>query len=437
MLNENASFLTMEALDQHVARLNTNGFRLIDTEWEVAVLNAFSKAGAVEHEAALQGTARLDLLFTHEDGSQLLADVATVSDEGHEAKTGVRAFQVELNERLEHAGLLYRGWSLSVGSHPTTKYREQPKPALPPRSEFAKEIFNANFKRFLALVKERPSEERTYYVSTQKTAVALTYLPNYKYFMAQLPTNSPAVSKNKNPVFNALRMKAKQLRKAGYDGPKAIILCDGGSEMVHSKPHGAFEFNFNAVDAAKDFLRQNQSIDFVIILASVLTASGRYSPSKAPFRKVQVTLVPNKSFNGLPDSIKQIVATLEQMFPEPENTADGGRETIRNKFDRKELRPFAGGWEVSSNEVKISAAAVLALLAGVVTQDDLFKNLGFKPQSRKIGAIRNPFQYQLIQKMRVEKVNVEHVAEEDESYLIFHFDGPDPALSPFRNPKRK
>ena len=121
------------------------------------------------------------------------------------------------------------------------------------------------------------------------------------------------------------------------------------------------------------------------MLASVSTASGRYSPSKAPFRKVQVTLIPNKSFNGLPDSIKQIVATLEQMFPEPENTADGARETIRNKFDRKELRPFAGGWEVSSNEVKISAAAVLALLAGVVTQDDLFKNLGFKPQSRKIG----------------------------------------------------
>ena len=91
---------------------------------------------------------------------------------------------------------------------------------------------------------------------------------------------------------------------------------------------------------------------------------------------------------------------------------------------------------MSSNEVKISSAAVLALLAGVVTQDDLFKNLGFKPQSRKIGAIRNPFQYQLSQKMRVEKVDVEHVAEDDESYLIFHFDGPDPALSHFRNPKR-
>ena len=51
MLNENASFLSMESLDQQVARLNTKGFQLIDTEWEVAVLNAFSKAGVIEHEA--------------------------------------------------------------------------------------------------------------------------------------------------------------------------------------------------------------------------------------------------------------------------------------------------------------------------------------------------------------------------------------------------
>jgi len=105
MLKENASFLSMEVLDQHVARLNTKGFQLIDTEWEVAVLNAFSKVGSVDHEPAPPGTSKLDLLFTRQDGSQLLADIATVSDEGEEKKTGVRAFEVELNERLENAGL--------------------------------------------------------------------------------------------------------------------------------------------------------------------------------------------------------------------------------------------------------------------------------------------------------------------------------------------
>ena len=71
-----------------------------------------------------------------------------------------------------------------------------------------------------------------------------------------------------------------------------------------------------------------------------------------------------------------------------------------------------------------------------VTQDELFDSLGFKPQSRKPGAIRNPFQYQLSQKTRVEKIEVERLDEADEAYLTFHFEGPDPSFSDFWNPKR-
>lgn len=434
MLDGNASFLTKEQLDQHVARLNTKEFQLIDTEWEVAVLHAFSKAGKAEHEPALEGTSKLDLLFTDNKESQLLTDIVTVSDEGYEKKTGVRAFEVELKKRLGDAGLLYRGWMLAVGSHPITKYGERAKPALPPRNEFAKEIFNSKFKQFLKLVKDRPSQSSTYCVTTEKTAITLIYKPDYKYFMSQLPVNSPAVTKNQNPVFNALRMKAKQLKKVRFGGPKGIILCDGGTDMVHSKPHGAFEFNFNAVDATKDFLRQNQSIDFVLMLSSVLTNSGRYGPTKPPFRKVQVTVIPNKRFDRLPDGIKETLTRLEQYFPEPENTPDGARETIRHGYDPKDLRPLAGGWEVSDKKIKVSASAVFALLAGAVKQDELFESLDFKPQSTKTSAIRNPFAHMLSRKMRIEKIQVEETPF-DESYLVFHFDGPDPALSSFRNPK--
>jgi hypothetical protein len=127
MLNENAAFMTTEALGQQVSRLNAKGFQIIDTEWEVATLNAFSKVGIVEHETTLGGASRTDLLFIHRDGSQLVADIATVSDEGHEAKTGVRASEVQLKERLKNEGLLFKGWSLSVGSHATKRYGEQPK----------------------------------------------------------------------------------------------------------------------------------------------------------------------------------------------------------------------------------------------------------------------------------------------------------------------
>src|SRR6185295_18420983 len=114
MLRENSAFLSREQLDQQVTRLNSADFQPIDTEWEIAVLNAFSKFGDVRHEPPLDGTSRLDLLFTAHDGSQLLADVTSVSDEGFEDKSPVKAFYVELQERLRKAGLLYRGWILSI-----------------------------------------------------------------------------------------------------------------------------------------------------------------------------------------------------------------------------------------------------------------------------------------------------------------------------------
>jgi hypothetical protein len=435
MLNENASFLTKEQLEQHVSKLNRDDFQSLHTEWEVAVLNALSKIGNVIHEPALEGLALLDLLFTHNDGSSFLADITSVSDEGFEEKTPVKAFYVELQERLKKAGLLFKGWFLAIGEHPV-KYGERRKAALPSRGEFAKEIFNSNFKEFLRQVNEQPEHSRTYSVSTEKTAVSLTYDPQRTGFMSQLPVYNAAMVKNQNPVFNALRMKAKQLKKVSYDGFRGIILCDGGSDMVHSQPHGAFEFNYNAFDASKDFLRQNQSIDFVILLSSVWIDKGRYSFPKPgePVRKVQVTIIGNRNLANFPASLRESLEQLEQHFPEPVNTPSGARETIRFGYDAKALRPLAGGISMSDNEIRISASAILALLAGRITQEELFKSLGFKPWDDKPHAMRNLFEYFLSERRRIVEVQIEDT-NYDDSTLIFKFDGPDPATSAYINPK--
>jgi len=433
MLDENAEFLTKEQLDQQVARLNANGFQPLDAEWEVGVLNAFGKLGNVVHEPSLQGTAKLDLLFTADDSSSFLADITSVSDEGFEERSPVKSFYVELQERLKRAGVLYKGWRLSIGSHPA-KYGEPTIPAIPLRNEFSKEIFNGKFKQFLRAVKEQPQLSATYSVRTSKTAISLTYDPNGQYFTTHGPVYSQALKKNQNPVFNALRLKAKQLKKVSYDGPKGIILCDGGTDMVNSPPHSSFDFNFNAVDATKDFLRQNQSVDFVILISSVPTEEGLQAWAGLPARKVDVTVIVNNHFERVPKRIRELLERLESCFPEPDNTASGARETIRHGYNPTQLRPLAGGWGMSATEVKLSASAVLGLLAGVVTQEELFRTLGFRPQSTKPAAIRNPFDYMLSRKMRLQEILVEDTAH-DESYLVFRFEGQDPALSCFTNPK--
>jgi hypothetical protein len=425
MLRENARFMTERQLNEVIARLNSRGFQALDTEWEIAVLNAFNKIGDVEHEPPLAGSAKLDLLFTGADGSEFLGDIKTVSDEGFEKETPVKAFCLELDRRLWRAGLPYDGWTLSIGTHPA-RYGEPRIPAIPPRNEFAAEVFNANFKRFIRAIKEQPRKRQIYRVTTTKTAICLAYDPNGSHFLIHGPAFGAAQKKDQNPVFNALKAKAQQLKKVSYHGPKGIILCDGGTDMIYTRPHSSFDFNFNAGDATREFLRQNQSIDFVLLVTSLWTQKGRHQiPGNGPVRKVTVTVVPNRSFDCVPQEIRQALQRVETFFPEPENTPTGARETIRHGFDPKGFRPLAGGWSMSDNEVKISEGAVLGLLSGEVTHGELTKALG-----------GNPFEYMIRRKMRLREIRIEETAYDD-SDLIFRFEGRDPALSAFTNPKKQ
>jgi len=138
--------------------------------------------------------------------------------------------------------------------------------------------------------------------------------------------------------------------------------------MVHTRAHSSFDFAFNAEDATKDFLRQNQSIDFVLMITGVWTEGLNQRWLKGPVRRVKATLVKNKEFERVPESIQECLSRIEGFFPEPENTPSGARETIRHGFNPKEFRPLSGGWTVSDTEIKVSSNAVLGLLAGVITQ---------------------------------------------------------------------
>jgi hypothetical protein len=53
LINENASFLTTKQLKKHVDSLNNADEHSLGAEWEVVLLNCFSKAGTVTHEPKL------------------------------------------------------------------------------------------------------------------------------------------------------------------------------------------------------------------------------------------------------------------------------------------------------------------------------------------------------------------------------------------------
>lgn len=438
MLNENAAFTTKNQFTQVLGRLNGRRLQSLEAEWEVAVLNAFSKLGDVLHEPPLDGPSKIDLLFTCKDSQTFLADIACVSDEGYERKReAVRKLYSEFEKRLEAAGMMQHRWTVTLGPRKPVGPGSTPRLSIPLKSDFDSKVFNADFHSFLESVGKEPGIRKAYLVTIEDTVIALIYEPNgVGFFTDDVTLPNRASLKNKNPVFNQLKSKADQLKKAKYGGAKGIVLCDSGSHMMNSPPHGAFEFDFNAADAVKDFLRQrqHQSIAFVLLLSSVGIDEGRLPRRKPPFRRVQATLITNPFCADLPNDIRKALERVDECFPEPLNTPYGARETIKLRFDPKKLRPLGGGWEVSDKRIKISESAVLGLLAGLVSQDELFESLGFTPQSSKLGAIQNPFGYMARKKMRIASVQVEETSHDD-NYLVFDFEGPDPAVSQFTNPK--
>lgn len=436
MINENAAFLTKEQIDMQISRLDGNGFESIATEWEVVLLNVFSKIGHIEHEPDLGTGAALDLLFTHyTDQSQFVADITTISDEGYEKETPLKAFGIELRRHIENAGLILNGFGYSVETHPLTEPKI--KLMLPKREHFSEEIFNKQFKTFLREVKQNPHKVHRHHISTDKTNIVLIYDPEKNGLWGVSYIYTLVTSKTRNTLYYALRDKRrKQFRKIEFSGAKGLIVCDGGSHMFHAKASGKDCPYYNAADVIKEFLRQNQSIDFVLAILIEFTNRGKLRiNTMRPMRKVKVELFPNKKFGALSERLKISLTEIEKYFPEPFNTPDGEQETIREGFRPKEKRPLLKFLSVSDSEIRIWANNIFTLLEGKITLDKFFELSKFKDCYFDSTQTSNPFDHFHKLKKRLVEVRVEE--KHDLTYLVFKFDGPDPAIADFINPKNR
>jgi hypothetical protein len=432
MIYENAQFVHGDLLIKQKNRLNRNNFQSLDTEWEVAVLNAFGKLGIVQHEPQLGGSTTPDVFFTspYDDSLTFVADVRCVSDDGFEKNTPVKAFEIELQERIRKAGIP-GGFHVSLGMRMANG---RSFVALPKRGEFHKRIFNYAFKRFLNQVAANLEGPRTFEINDEQVEIKLAYDPARRgYFGSNFPLYNLVRSKDNNPVFNALKEKVPQLKKTGYHGIKGVILCNGGTDMFSNTPHSGWQKFYTAEEAAWDFLRQYSSIDFVMLLSAEWTKK-RTSFDEGSWRHIETSLLLS-DFNErvIPGPILEALINLKSQFPEPENTSSGARETIRNGFDPTEFQPLTGGM-VDGKHISVSANGVLALLAGYITPEQFWEKLGQKPPIPGEEP-NNMFARRIQNHERIARITITDRASDD-SDLVFEFEH-DPGTSPFRVPPEK
>ena len=169
-----------------------------------------------------------------------------VSDEGFEENTPRHAFEIELLERLKNAGIRLNSVNHRIEPYPLKSPVEEVRLMLPKRAEFHKEIFNADFDAFIKQVQCNPDEPRHHRIQSSKTNILISYIPKQSSSMHTHLSYTQAWSKTQNPVYRALKKKAKdQFKKVTYTGPKGIILCDGGCDLFFDITRRSHHSDYN------------------------------------------------------------------------------------------------------------------------------------------------------------------------------------------------
>lgn len=181
----------------------------------MALLNVFSKLGKVEHERQV-GDKFPDIYLSSAAGTgrTLIADITTVSDTGLGREGLVERFRKRLRPEFGKRRLKFEHFSFEFKRIADGAQVEH--------------YLNAPLLAFLDAVVRAPRASASY--MAQDGSFTMQYDSQQKSYTHSSPL-TPRTSLSGNPFYNALKGKLGQLKAVGYTGARAIILCDGDSDM--------------------------------------------------------------------------------------------------------------------------------------------------------------------------------------------------------------
>lgn len=406
-------------------RLNRMGKVRMASMWEAVVLHAFSAVGTIESEKPLPSGRKPDISFA--DGAMTItADITCPSDDGLNEQNPYR----ELSELVEAAktklGLPSGGVSIEIGAEQLVNSRgTRTVLRLPERKrvrEFVDKEIIPRFREQLA------AGETTLQVDIEDETAKLRVLvdPNsgpYSYG-SYASYNVPTV-KTQNPLYNALKSKADQLRDA--PGIVGIIVGDGGCRAMAPKQLGAHQYDGRAI--AEEFLRQNSSIDFVF-LVTVEEDSYHFMQAGRQKRRLHASLVQNTQ-NDIPAELEALLRRVMEDMPAPIATALNGAERAKQTgfgWGRH------GGYLMAGNKITISARELLDVLAGNISveQQNELNRWRMPDDKSEPGKRVNPFALCSKRGEMPNRITVIPLGEAEDDHMIEFEFAPDPSISRFR-----
>ena len=431
LLEKASRFLTPQEIAGKLRYLEAGLYETIPTEWELAVLVAFSHLGAVIHEPVTAAT-RPDLQFTpHHSSNSLILDIRTVSDKRLHEENPYELLMEDYRTRLHKAFPDQHLGSFHLQVRPISPIpvyrgtRVNKKLLLPHSHQFKRVIFNRGFTQFLTAVKTCSTKRHEYVVKSEEADVTIQFDPASTGLSGGYPVFTLAHSIESNPVARALQKKARQLKGSKLPGAYGFVLCDGSCDLMTRQGQDDWS-SFHLNDVVRHFLANNTSISFVLALTVLTDRSGYIGPRHL---YIEQRLYQNHSYASLDPAVRQCVEKLHTFLPPPARTALNAKSDLEWRLGAgvpNHGDSFEGGHRLTDRTFKVSLPTIQELLGG---RKDV-KSFEDMHALRRNPFLRNLDEGRLIARVEIEKGN----PGEDDDWIIFTFGDADPAVSPYRPP---
>ncbi|MEJ2632091.1 MAG: hypothetical protein P8011_15800 [Acidihalobacter sp.] len=430
MLDEIAPWMPEKPFTELLRRLNASYTNRLPQMWELVWLYALGSVLPVEHEHPLPN-GKPDVWFSVTDEERVVpvvADITTLSDATLHKANPFEQLSDAVHEQARKAGMQGGGFHISVshreaGASGAGKVQLQ----IPTGPEFER-LVKRHIKPFARRVAAEPTDPHKLEVDEVGARFVVEYKGPSQYSGGSCRSYDNVLSLKNNALFNRLNDKTRQLRGAPEGAIRMLVVCDGDCALLS---HPSSLEGFNAQQVAEHFLRGSQTIDLVLLVTVVeesVSAFGRRS-----HRYMSCELVaappgrrPAHMNAGVVAAVRRVLDDAVMKLPEPLMMPNNA---LRRNLDSEWSASMEGGYEQRGDRIKVSARAVLELLAGAMTYERFADVHGWTEDRSDL--LRSC----LASGQLFRKVRIEHLGPgQDDDWLVFEFGPPDPAISTFRMP---
>lgn len=404
-----------------VNKLNRRGKERLAAMWEAIILAHVSHQSNFEHEVPLENGKKPDFRFDlAESGVLVVGDITAVSDAAAKKANPVEDFLEEFDRVVSKLGAKRSDFFVRFDDEKSGSGRRKKVMLKLPKGHDRKSFFEEELPPY---VKQRLANNDDGHVRVFDSGyyrVEIRYQPISRYASHSHASFTSALSTDSNPIWNKLKSKADQLRRAPDDAIRLLVLCDGGCDLMRPSKFGQ---NLGNNHIIADFFKRESGIDIVVSITE-RTIHKVLAQSKLE-HDIGIFVSPRwveeqKSRRQLVEEVQQVFEDLANTLPKSVSNIETASLNYRN-FDYR--KGGSGGIKMGMNKITFSVRELQMLLAGKKSFEDLDKNHS--------GHISHRFSGELSRGSTISNVTVVPCGDDADDDLVEFTFSPDPAVRPF------